>query len=701
MPSGARYLHWDCETRSTVDLRATGAYVYAAHPSTEVTVARLALDREAPVEWRPGQDLLPRFYFALADPRVEVVAHNAAFERLMLEHILHPRHGWPLVSIDRWICTMARCRAMALPSALDNAAIAAGLDIKKDNAGRQLMLRMCRPRGFNPDGSPVWWTDPERMDRLSDYCATDVKVERALMLATVPLPIEELDVWDLTETMNDRGVRFDLDFVRAARAVALTTSGTLDRQIAEITDGVVMKVSEIGALKTWLHRRGVDLSPPPELVRGPVGVVLDTLTEASAEASEVAALERAIGVEDEVEAEEALPELRRRDIIRLLADPRVGAVEKRALRCRFEGGKISVKKLDAIVNRADDQGVVRGLLSYHGASTGRYISQGLQVQNFPRDVVHDWDGHRTLLDHGAAMVDAIGGPPLDVISRMLRGAIIPRDGHEIATCDFSSVEAIGVAGLAGQSDLVDAFRAKRKMYEEMAGAVYNRRASDIAKDSKERQVGKALVLGAGYGLGWWKFRETCLVQAGVLLSPEEAARAIDTYRQTFPEIPKLWRQLNRAAIKAVKNPGLVVDAAGGRIRFRRDPLWLRMKLPSGRYLWYARPLVEKGRFDTDTVTYMSVNAKTRRWERTQTYGGRLCENAVQALCRDLLVRAAMGLEQAGYQPITLIHDEVVAEPPIGHGSVGEMCEIMCALPDWALGFPLSASGARGPRYIKT
>jgi DNA polymerase len=225
--------------------------------------------------------------------------------------------------------------------------------------------------------------------------------------------------------------------------------------------------------------------------------------------------------------------------------------------------------------------------------------------------------------------------------------------------------------------------------------------ADIAKDSTHRQIGKTLVLGAGYGLGWWKFRETCLVQAGVLLSPEEAAHAIDTYRETFPEIPKLWRQLNRAAIRAVKNPGLVVDAAGGRIHFRRDPLWLRMKLPSGRYLWYARPLVENGRFNTDTVTYMSVDNKTRRWERTSTYGGRWCEHAVSGLCRDLLVRAAMGLEQAGYQPITLIHDEVVAVPPIGHGSVGEMCEIMCALPDWALGFPLSASGARGPRYIKT
>ncbi len=181
-----------------------------------------------------------------------------------------------------------------------------------------------------------------------------------------------------------------------------------------------------------------------------------------------------------------------------------------------------MKKLEAIVDRASADGRVRGLLGYHGANTGRYISQGLQVQNFPRDVSADWDADRAMLDYGAAAVDAIVGPPLDVISKMLRGAIIPADGHDIATGDFSSVEAVGVAWLAGQVDLLRAFRDERKIYEEMAGRVYGLDPKTITKDSVERHVGKTLVLGAGYQMGWWKFRETCLVQAGILLTPEAA-----------------------------------------------------------------------------------------------------------------------------------------------------------------------------------
>jgi DNA polymerase len=239
------------------------------------------------------------------------------------------------------------------------------------------------------------------------------------------------------------------------------------------------------------------------------------------------------------------------------------------------------------------------------------------------------------------------------------------------------------------------------MYEEMAARVYNMRPSDVKPDSVHRHVGKTLVLGAGYQMGWWKFRETCLIQAGVLLKPEEAERAINTYRETFPYIPGLWSDLQRAAIDAVKTPGGVSLAAGGKIRFRRDGHWLRMRLPSGRYLWYNKPLVEKGKFGNDAITYMSVNAKTRKWERTHTYGGRLTENAVQGLCRDLLVNATARLENEGYNPITLVHDEIISEPEHGHGSIEEMCELMSELPAWAKGFALSAKGARGPRYQKT
>jgi len=672
-------LFLDLETRSTVDLRKTGAYVYASDPSTSVTVARLAIGMEEPWEWRPGRDLLPKYLKHLEDPTKEVVAHNAQFERLLIEGVLHPRHGWPLVAIDRWICTMARARAQALPASLDGAGMALGLPIKKDGDGWRLMLQMCKPRRM-ADGSLAWWEDEDRMTRLSEYCSTDVKVERQVCRSTAALPQPELEVWDLTETMNDRGVRFDMSFIAAASIVAEETVKLLNHDMNLLTVGVVKTASNVGALKTWLMKRGVDLSPPPDLARE--GELLEDLEEVEPE-------------------EEVVPDLRRRDIQRLIADPRVGLLEKSVLRCRLEAGKISVRKLYAIHERSSEDGRVKGLLGYHGASTGRYISQGLQVQNFPRDVVHDWEGHRELLDHGAAMVDAIAGPPLDVISKMLRGAIIPAEGHEIAAGDFASVEAVGVAWLAGQDDLVEAFRQKRKVYEEIGARVYGVDPSTVAKDSRARFVGKTLVLGCGYQMGWHKFRETCIAQASVLLAPEEAERAVNVYRVTYKQIPRLWEDMNQAAIDAVRHPGQSTAICGGRIRFRMDRKWLRMRLPSGRYIWYSQPLVETGRFGNDCVSYMAVNSLNKKWERQQTYGGRLTENAVQGLCRDLLVHAALRLEQEGYRPLTLIHDEVVCEPPIGFGSVDSMCAIMSELPDWAEGFPLRAEGSRGPRYMKS
>lgn len=703
-------LFWDCETRSTVDLRETGAYIYAADPSTSVTVARLAIGTEAPVEWRPGQPLPDRYRAAFLDPLVEIVAHNAQFERLMLTHILTPRHGWPEVDLDRWVCTMARARAMGLPGSLDGAAMAAGLPMKKDGAGYALMLRMCRPRSFSPDGTPVWWEDEDRMSRLSEYCATDVKVERALWKITSPLPLPELEVWDLTERMNDRGVRFDLDFVAAARGVAEDTRHLLDAEIARLTDRQVKTASNVGALKQWLLARGVDLSPPPDLavaprpgpvaaILGPAASDLETLTAADPDTD----TETDDEVPDEIEEEETKPtiELRRRDVTRLIATPGVGPLEKQVLRLRLEAGKISTRKLDAITHRADADGVVKGLLGYHGASTGRYISTGLQVQNFPRDVVRDWEFNRSLLDLGAEAVDAIAGPPLDVISRMLRGAIVPRPGHEIAAGDFTSVEAVGVAWLAGQEDLLTAFREKRKIYEMMAATIYGVPAASIKPDSIHRHVGKTAVLGCGYGLGWAKFRQTCLLQAGILLSEADARNAVDTYRGTFPKIPQLWRDMQYAAVSAVRAPGETIRVCDDRIRFQAQGAWLRMKLPSGRYLWYSKPLIETDRFGvSDTVSYMAVNQKTRKWERVQSYGGRIVENACQGLCRDLLVHAAAVLETAGYRPITLVHDEIIAEPPSGHGSIEEMCELMAFLPRWAKGFALSAKGARGVRYQK-
>jgi DNA polymerase len=175
------------------------------------------------------------------------------------------------------------------------------------------------------------------------------------------------------------------------------------------------------------------------------------------------------------------------------------------------------------------------------------------------------------------------------------------------------------------------------MYAEMAGRVFDLPPSAVGPDSWQRQVGKTLVLGAGYQMGWRKFRETVLLMGGVLLEPEVAEKAVAIYRQTFPRIPRLWRALQNAAISAVKIPGSVTTVKLGGdtavVAFLCQGKWLRMKLPSGRYLWYAQPLVEPAEYDQETVTYMGVNPKTKKWERGSTYGGRLTENAVGGVCR--------------------------------------------------------------------
>ena len=261
------------------------------------------------------------------------------------------------------------------------------------------------------------------MSRLSDYCSFDVKVERALDKSLRYLSDEEHAVWVETEIINDRGARFDLDFVRAAREVGETTRERLDVDIKRLTNGAVVKASNVSQLKRWLFDRGVDLRPPafdePDPAPEPV------LEDAELD-------EDVLLAEGKPDARDELPDLRRRDVLRLLANEDVDAVSKAALRVRLEAGKISTRKLDAIVARSDAEGIVRGLFGYHGANTGRYISHGLQVQNLPREVVPDWDECRLLLDGGPDLVDALGGAPLDMISRMLRGAIIPREGYEIA-----------------------------------------------------------------------------------------------------------------------------------------------------------------------------------------------------------------------------------------------------------------------------
>lgn len=638
-------LHIDFETRSTVNLPACGVYRYAEDPSTEVILACYAID-DGPVKTWFADDLVPQeLVEALTDPNCVFVAHNAGFERAMMQHVLK----WPTPPLDRWDDTAARAARQSLPRSLDGAAQALGLSVQKDTEGKALMMRMCRPRKIEDDGTIIWWDDAERMQRLAEYCATDVEVERVLDKVLRPLTAEEQAIWQHTEEINDLGVQVDVEFARNAVEIALVEQMFLNSELAKITGGHVETATNVIGMKSWLKEQGFGL------------------------------------FEGEDES------LNKKAVDNLLGHKDLPPAVRRVLEIRKSGGKSSVAKYQAIIDRASSDGRVRGNLMYHGASTGRWSGAGVQLQNLPRETVKDWNWSRENLP---SIEDKLG-----TLSRMIRGTIRAPEGQKLIWADYAAIEARGVAWLAGQHDLVNLFATGGKIYEEMAATIFEVEAETIGKDSLERFIGKTTVLGCGYSMGANKFRMSCAAM-GTNIEEELAQRAVQTYRSRFSRIPALWRGLEDAVIAAVEQRG--TETKYRSVAFYSDGDWLLIKLPSGRKLFYRNPRIvtSAGPFGMKpAIEYMAVNSLTKKWGPERTFGGKLTENIVQGTCRDLIAGAMLALRDAGYPVIASVHDEVICEVDL-EVSPQAILEIMCRVPDWAKGFPISAEAKEGVRYGK-
>jgi len=655
----SRVLHLDVESRSTVDLKKTGGYVYFEHPTTDLWCVCFALDDEPVRTWLPGQPC-PDDVSAHILSGGEVYGHNSAFERLAFYYILGPRYGWPEPTVDQWRCTMVMAYAMALPGALEDAAPAAGIDQRKDAAGHRLMLQMARPRKVTPDG-PIWWDDESKLERLIAYCRTDVEVERELAKRLRPLKPSELDLWHLDQRINDRGVYVDVPLCNAAKKIVATTADRLDAEMRAVTGGAVGACSNVGQLIAWV---------------------------------------RTFGVETESIAKDVLEELLATD----LPTP-----VRQALTLRREAAKASVAKIEALLRGMSADGRARGLLQFHAAGTGRWAGRRFQPQNLPRSKVKNQALAVGLLMSGDPdLIEDLYGQPLSVVSDCLRGMVAAPPGKKVIACDYNAIEARVLAWLAGQDDLVRLFATGGKVYETMGAKVYGVPVSEIGKEDPRRQLGKTLVLGAGFGMGWQKFQATCIKMIGLRLDDETAQRSIEVYREANGRIKAFWYDLEKAAIEAVENPGMTTAVRD--IRFKVAGSFLFMRLPSGRFLAYAYPEIQPKTMPwkddrgepvvKDSLSYMGVNSYTRKWERSFTYGGSLAENATQAVARDILADAMPRLEAAGYPIILTVHDEIVCEAASDFGSVEEMVSIMTTLPAWADGCPITAEGWEGVRYRK-
>lgn len=626
----------DFETRSAVDLRKTGVYIYADDPSTDVWCMAYAFDDEEPKVWTPADPIDTR----LEDYIVEggmLRAWNANFERVIWNKIMVARYQWPRTRASQWHCTMAQASAMGLPRALGQAADVLKVEQQKDKTGQNLMMRMARPRKTNEDGTHVWWDTPDKVQALIQYCLQDVRTEIAVAERLAEMDEQERQVFLLDQRINDRGVMLDRDLLRRVRVLADTSKEEIDAEIARLTKGQVTGATKGVDLVKWLNKYGV-----------------------------------------------ATKSVDKQHVARLLARDDLHPVIRKVLELRQDGAKSSTAKLDSMENAAGPDDRMRGLLVYHGAATGRWSGKLVQPQNFPRpakkqnelnEIIAKLKAGQSVADHGAGT---------QIASDLLRSMIIAKPGHRLLFADYSAIEARVLAWLAGQSDLVEDFAKGRDAYKGMASVVFRKAVDDITLD--ERQVGKALTLGCGFGMSGKRFAEFAKLDEDLALT------AVAAYREKNHRIVSYWRELEQEYVDIGR-----AAAAAGRT-------YMRVPLPSGRCLTYHNPrIVERetpwGEM-RDTLQVDTLNSVTRQWVSQFIWGGLAVENVVQATARDIMAGAMVRLEERGYPVVMSVHDEIICEVPDGHGSLAEMIEIMVTVPDWAKGCPVAAEGKESLRYEK-
>ena len=683
--------HIDLETRSTLDLRRTGAYVYAAHPTTEIILVCWAIGDDPVQTWCPLHDpeMPLDLAVALHDPTVTLCAHNTSFERTLLSGSAGTRlnGGVPLdrvADVARWNCTAARAARAGLPRTLDGAASALALPLQKDAEGARLMLQMCKPRRTS-DGSLAWWQDETRLARLGEYCVRDVDVERLIDGAIPELSAFESDVWRLTETINDRGVAVDMPALDDLSRLVLEVGATVNVQIAVATGGAVRSATDPGALSRWLAERGVETK----------------------------------GVAKAVVAE-------------LLGTDALDPDVREALLLRQEGGKASAAKYKAIRQRVSEDGRMRGALKYCGAaSTGRFSSTGAQLQNLPRPsliksaakveaALSDLRAGVTLDEFRAAY-----GPPMSVASELLRPLFRAGPGRMLARGDSKQIEARVTPWLSGAGRVLDAYRrfdagAGPDLYKVAAGGIYGVDPATIGDEDNRRQVGKVSSLALGFGSGVAGLQ--AMAKQYRLVIPAAGERPDGApfdwpvhdgtdewikrqWRAANPEIVAAWATCHTAAIECMTTAPGAVWRAGAHITFRRNARAMVMRLPSGTNLVYWSPRVVEQEMPwggtRPSIRFMAEDSLTKRWTLQNCYGGLLLQNAVQGFARDLMAWWLLEGAAAGLEPVLSVHDEGIFEADgAADAAAARVSEVMCRVPPWAAGLPVGADATANARYVK-
>ena len=650
----------DIETFSSVDISKAGAFKYAEAPDFEILLLAYAWN-DGPVQVldvkniynsrrarkngkTPASVEYAGVILALTDPNVVKVAHNSAFERACLS-----RHLGVDLPPEEWEDTMVLAAMNGLPMSLDAAGAALQLKDQKIKEGSALIRYFCCPckptisnggRTRNlPEHAPDKWM------RFVEYCRRDVEVEQAIFyrLKDFPVPDWERRVWALDARVNERGVLVDTELAEAAIAVdeAFREEHTAEMQRLTGLDNP----NSVAQLKEWLET---------------VGVSCESLNKATVS-----------------------------DLRAAVPDP----TTRRVLELRQMLGKTAAKKYGAMTAAACKDDRVRGILQYYGAGrTGRWAGRLVQPQNMAQNHLDRIDKVRELVrERDLETLELIFDNVPDVLGQLTRTALIAKPGHTFLVADYAAIEARVIAWMAGEKWRMDVFANGGDIYCSSASQMFKVPVEKHGINGHLRQKGKIAELACGYGGGVAALKAFGADKMG--LTEAEMQQIVTQWRQASPTIPKFWRDAENAATRALLHPGSTFSLPCG-VKYRKDADALRGQLPSGRVLSYWG-----ARIENNSICFMGQNQTTRKWEKTETWGGKLVENIVQAVARDCLAVALIRLDEAGYKVTFHVHDEIIAEAPEG-SRWQDMAEIMGRPLDWAPGLLLRGDGYATRFYRK-
>ena len=650
-------LSLDLETYSSVDLGKSSVYRYVESPDFDILLLGYSADggEVQVVDLAQGEQIPTEVIDALTDECVCKWAFNAQFERVCLSQWLR-RNGYPLrneryaapddpcmayLNPAGWHCTMVWSAYLGLPLSLKDVGAALGLDKQKLTEGRELIRYFCVPGKDATRRMPA--SAPEKWATFRAYNLRDVETEMAIQerLRKYPVPEEVWSQYHLDQQINDRGIGVDRTLVRGAIGIDKRSREELTARLQELT--MLDNPNSVQQMKDWLAANGLQT---------------DTLGK-----KQVA------------------------ELLKTAPEPL-----KSVLVLRQQLAKSSVKKYQAMENAVCADGRVRGCFQFYGARTGRWAGRNIQLQNLPQNRMPDLEQARSLVRAGDYdSVRLLYDSTPDVLSQLIRTALIPNPGKTFFVSDFSAIEARVIAWLAGEQWRQQVFAEGKDIYCASASQMFGVPVEKHGVNGHLRQKGKIAELALGYGGSVGALKAMGAIEMG--LKEDELKPLVDAWRTANPMIVKLWWEVDRAVTRAVSDKTATETHS---IRFTCQSGMLFITLPSGRRLAYVKPRIGENQFGGSAITYMGTNA-AKQWARLESYGPKFVENIVQAISRDILCHAMQALRDCAI--VAHVHDEVILEADPGM-SLEAVCERMGRTPPWAQGLLLRADGYATPFYKK-